>query len=181
MLHKEENQARDRQWYQENKERIAERRNSLEGQEHARQSEKRWRTNNPEKRKLSAQKYRKNHPDFFKDYLNADPLHRLAHNLRTRLTYALKQKSFDKTARLDEYLGCTVLELKEYLEKKFQSGMNWSNYGNKKGDWEIDHIIPLSLATTPEEMYRLCHYLNLQPLWRHNNRQKHNKDTRSRE
>lgn len=39
--------------------------------------------------------------------------------------------------------------------------MTWDNYGK----WHIDHIVPLVSAKTEEEMYKLCHYTNLQPLW----------------
>ena len=45
----------------------------------------------------------------------------------------------------------------------FTPEMNWSNYG--KFGWHIDHIIPLDSANTEDEMYKLCHYTNLQPLW----------------
>ena len=51
--------------------------------------------------------------------------------------------------------------------------MSWethSLYG-----WHIDHIIPLSSAKTEEEIYQLCHYTNLQPLWAEDNLKKGDK------
>ena len=39
--------------------------------------------------------------------------------------------------------------------------MNWEN----RGLWHIDHIIPLATAKTEDEIIRLNHYTNLQPLW----------------
>jgi hypothetical protein len=41
--------------------------------------------------------------------------------------------------------------------------------------WHIDHITPLSLATTEEELYKLNHYINLQPLWASENQSKGSK------
>ena len=46
--------------------------------------------------------------------------------------------------------------------------MNWDNYGLYNGEpnygWDIDHIIPLSSANTENDLIRLNHYSNLQPL-----------------
>ena len=39
--------------------------------------------------------------------------------------------------------------------------MTWDKMGV---EIHIDHIIPLSSAKTEEELYKLCHYTNLQPL-----------------
>ncbi|MDN3721503.1 HNH endonuclease signature motif containing protein [Roseibium salinum] len=43
--------------------------------------------------------------------------------------------------------------------------MTWAKYGQ----WEVDHIVPLSRARTLAEAIRLCHYTNLQPLWKREN------------
>ena len=55
--------------------------------------------------------------------------------------------------------------------------MSWSNYGNWNGypkelnaAWDIDHIIPISTAETEEEIIKLSHYTNLQPLCSYTNR-----------
>jgi hypothetical protein len=46
--------------------------------------------------------------------------------------------------------------------------MTWDNKGLYNGElnygWDIDHIIPTSIANTEEELIKLCHYTNLQPL-----------------
>ena len=55
--------------------------------------------------------------------------------------------------------------------------MTWNNYG----EWELDHIIPISSATTEEEVYKLNHYTNFQPLWMSENRKKGNKILENRE
>jgi hypothetical protein len=52
--------------------------------------------------------------------------------------------------------------------------MNWENYGKYNGElnygWDIDHIIPISFAKTEEDVLRLNHYSNLQPLCSYINR-----------
>ena len=62
-----------------------------------------------------------------------------------------------------EIIGCSKEFLKEHLEKQFTDGMTWENYGFY--GWHIDHIIPLSSGKNEDEIYKLCHYTNLQPLW----------------
>jgi hypothetical protein len=69
-------------------------------------------------------------------------------------------------------LGCSIPELKTYLESKFQEGMSWENWGIY--GWHIDHIIPLDAfnLTNREEFLKACHYTNLQPLWAEENLKK---------
>ena len=70
-------------------------------------------------------------------------------------------------------IGCSPQFLKEHLEKQFKDGMNWENYGLY--GWHIDHIIPLSSAQNEDDIYKLCHYTNLQPLWAKDNLSKGNR------
>ena len=98
---------------------------------------------------------------------------RLGQNLRVRLVMAIRRGSKAGSAVKD--LGCSVAELKEYLELKFQSGMTWDNYGT---EWHIDHVRPLAnydLADR-EVLKQLVHYTNLQPLWAADNIKKSNKE-----
>lgn len=94
---------------------------------------------------------------------------RLAHNLRRRLHHALKQNSKCGSAVRD--LGCTILELREYLEGQFTSGMSWDSYGCGRNKWNIDHIITLASVdlTKREELLKVCHFSNLRPLWQPDN------------
>lgn len=98
---------------------------------------------------------------------------RLRHSLRSRLNQAIRGNHRTGSAVRD--LGCTIAELKIYLESKFLPGMSWSNWS--KTGWHIDHIKPLSLfdLSDPEQLKAACHYTNLQPLWAHDNLAKNNK------
>lgn len=90
---------------------------------------------------------------------------RLSSNLRNRLNQALRRGSKSGSAVKD--LGCSIQQLKFYLEGKFRDGMSWNNYGK----WHIDHVIPLAFfdMTDREQFLKACHYTNLQPLWKQEN------------
>ena len=62
-------------------------------------------------------------------------------------------------------MGCTISELKSYLESKFQPEMTWDNWA--LDGWHIDHIKPLVSfdLTDRNQLLESCHYTNLQPLW----------------
>lgn len=78
-------------------------------------------------------------------------------------------KKFDKNT--ESIVGISYEEFKSYINSKFLDGMTWEN----RGDWHIDHIIPISSANSEEEMIKLSHYTNLQPLWAEENISKGNK------
>ena len=52
--------------------------------------------------------------------------------------------------------------------------MSWDNYGKYNGElnhgWDIDHIVPSSSALTEDELVKLNHFSNLQPLCSKTNR-----------
>jgi hypothetical protein len=138
--------------------------------------------------------YRQNNKDYFKQYnknyyennlekiikykveynkekRHSNPLYNLTCNIRGRISTFLKLKNISKNNKTFGIVGCTPELLKEHLEQKFKDNMSWENYG----EWHIDHIIPLSSAKTDDEVYKLCHYTNLQPLWAKDNLRKSNK------
>jgi hypothetical protein len=103
-----------------------------------------------------------------------DLLYKLKFNFRNRVKLFLKSKNFDiKSNNTFNIVGCTPEELRKHIENQFTEGMNWGNF--KHDGWHIDHIIPLSNAKNEDEVYKLCHYTNLQPLWADENYKKSNK------
>jgi hypothetical protein len=93
--------------------------------------------------------------------MKEDILFRLSHNLSRRIREAFK--FLGKTNRAIDILGCSVEEAKSHVESLFQPGMTWDNYGYFT--WHIDHVIPISSGKTADELKKLCHFSNLQPLW----------------
>ena len=97
-----------------------------------------------------------------------DIIYRLSINIRTSIRESLKSNGYRKCNKTEQILGITIIEFKIYLESKFEDWMNWDNRGLYNGElnygWDIDHIIPLASVETEEDILRLNHYTNLQPL-----------------
>lgn len=162
---------------------------------------KRWRIHNPEKykqrnRRNSKRRTLKN-PQYMHDYYQShknlwkissikrkakrnqyqiqrrktDVNFQISCNLRSRMNRALRNNQ--KSGHLLEILGCSIPELKTYLENQFLKGMTWKNYGQ----WHIDHKIPCSIfdMSNPIEQKQCFHYTNLQPLWAEENFKKSDK------
>lgn len=110
-----------------------------------------------------------------------DPLYHLRCSVRGLIRNSVLRRGFKKNSKTEQILGCTLIEFKLYLEKQFLPWMNWNNYGKCNGQlefgWDIDHIIPVSTATTEDEIIKLNHYTNLRPLDSHVNRHVINKLT----
>lgn len=126
------------------------------------------RRNRLDKLRKQARYYRENrearlkyHAEYGKRRRKSDPLYALSYVVRRRITLALSNHGYKKSSRTHEMLGCDYASLMEHLESQFTDGMTWEN----RGEWHIDHIIPLASASTEEELLALCHYTNLQPLW----------------
>ena len=104
----------------------------------------------------------------YTERLKEDFVFRLKHNLKVVLKRKIKDLGLEKKDKMIDILDCTYSEFKLYLEDKFEDWMNWENYGKYNGElnygWDIDHVIPLSLAKTEEDVIKLSHYTNLQPL-----------------
>ena len=112
--------------------------------------------------KNSTSEYKKYHRQWMVKY-REDPQQRFLSNLRSRLSIAVKKGK--KAASTIELTGCTIAELRDYLQSQFLPGMTWENYG--KHGWHVDHIRPCaSFDLIDEKQQRECfHYANLQPLW----------------
>ena len=100
---------------------------------------------------------------YYKNRLKTDIQYKLRHNLRARLKLAINNNQKIGSAVKD--LGCTISELKSYLESKFSSGMTCDNWA--LDGWHIDHIKPLNRfdLTDRNQLLEACNYTNLQPLW----------------
>jgi hypothetical protein len=133
--------------------------------------DKTWRESNKDKRKSQNKAWHESNKDkvniYYKNRRKTDIQFKLQSNLRSRLHSALKDNRKVGSAVKD--LGCTIEQLKQYLESKFQPEMTWDNWA--LDGWHIDHIKPLASfdLTDRQQLLEACHYTNLQPLWAKDN------------
>lgn len=106
-----------------------------------------------------------------KERIANDALYSFKVGVRKFISHSFKRRKESKAMHTEKVLGCTFDEFFSHICSLFKDGMTVENYGQ----WQIDHIIPLSTAKTKEDVIKLCHYTNLQPLWASENRAKSNK------
>jgi hypothetical protein len=123
--------------------------------DHVKEKMRLWRIANPDKMAKQQREYSSNRK-------KTDPAFKLRCQLRSRICKVIKRGQKSGSAIKD--LGCSVDELKIWIESKFQPGMTWGNWG--QSGWHIDHITSLANfdLTNREQFLSACHYTNLQPL-----------------
>jgi hypothetical protein len=142
-----------------------------------------WQKENFEHRKEYLKEYRKNNLEKIKETKrnyektrkSNDPIYKLIGNFRTAIYTVLKENNLTKNNHYFEILGYTQMELVNHLEKLFNNGMTWENYG----EWHVDHKLPITsfnFKDINDEEFKKCWSLvNLQPMWGYENISKSNK------
>ena len=100
-----------------------------------------------------------------KERYKSDELYSLKTRVRSYLNMTLRKKNYLKNKSTLEYLCCDWETFKKHIESQFVEGMNWHN----RDKWQLDHIIPTSSAIDKQELLKLFHYKNLQPMWEDEN------------
>jgi hypothetical protein len=152
----------NKSYYIDNKEKV-----NLSNKSWYESNKDRHRENNKNWVEKNIEKVRSYHNDRIKSQRKTDPIKKLIFNVRSRIYSVIK----NKTKKTFSIVGCSPEFLKVHLERQFTEGMSWEN----QGKWHIDHKTPLSSAKNEEEIYKLCHYTNLQPLWAEDNLKKRDK------
>lgn len=168
--HKEELKQKQKLWRQNNKEKLKLYFN--DNKELLRKKALEYYYNNRDEYKEKAKLYRESHKKErnkkAREKRKADPLYKFACDLKRMLHKAFKLNGYQKNKRTKEILGCSIDELRNYIESKFEPWMNWENHGvytgKKNETWHLDHIIPMASAKTIEDVIKLNHYTNFQPL-----------------
>ena len=161
-----------------------------ENPEKANESSAKWRAENPD----YAVAWRAENPDYHDDWRAANPRHHAEwraanpekvkkerskpkNKLRNAVRTAFKRIGQNKPTDTLNLLGCTWEEAKAHFERLFLEGMTWENHGRGEGKWQIDHIRPVASfkGASEEELKRMNHISNLQPLWTADNLSKSDK------
>lgn len=180
-LDKEKKRIRDKKYYEKHKKECNQRSKEyrLKNKEKLKQYFIEYKNLNREKINKRNRSYKKSHQQYYNNRRKTDLNFKLAGNIRARLNKILRNNIKIGSGIKD--LGCTVSELKNYLESLFQPGMTWENYGHGKGKWNIDHIRPLISfnLSNRDEFLEANNYKNLQPMWHQDNIRKNNKWVKS--
>ncbi len=135
--------------------------------------DKNYQEKNAQKIKDYKYKYRLLNPDKINAYFRAyqkqrsatDPVFAMGLRLRSRISMVFKVNGYKKRSATQKMLGCSFTKFKDHIEKQFTDGMTWDN----RSEWHLDHIIPLSCATTIQGLEKLSHYKHIRPLWAKDN------------
>ena len=156
---------------------------SIKHKDKIRNYKKQYWLNNKNKTIIKNKQYRLTHKQelreqkriYEKQKRNGDPNYKISCNCRNRIRLAIRNNW--KANRTSALIGCSVPELKLHIEKQWQIGMNWKNWGYGNDKWHIDHIIPCAFfdMSDPVEQYMCFNYSNLQPLWQQDNIKKSDK------
>jgi len=152
--------AKSKRWNEQNAERYAARQKAYAISGKSATATRRWKAKNRE------------HVNAYRRSLaETDSGFRLRINLSNRINQAVRYAWGAKSARTLSLIGCTIEELRTRLERQFQPGMTWDNYGYGSDKWHIDHIRPCAAfdLTNPTQQQECFHYMNLQPLWQPDN------------
>lgn len=126
---------------------------------------KNWYEENKEKKSEYDKKWRESRKEFHNEqWINkyyTCPLFRLTDTIRSLISQSFRKNGYRKTSKTAQILGCSFEELKEHIENQFLQGMSWEN----RGEWHIDHIVPVCSAKNEDQLIAINHYTNLRPLW----------------
>ena len=193
-----------RQWYDENIEKVKEQtkerylkdkdvilaKNKIwreENKEQFNESIKKWHQNNKEYVQLKTLEYRLKNKDKINENARNrkinDPIHALKCAIRTSISISFSRScegKYKKSAFTEEILGCTIDFFINHIRSQYLMWMDDKNYGRCKDNeynctWNFDHIIPLEVAKTEEDIIMLNHWSNIQPLCSKQNAEKNDR------
>lgn len=105
-----------------------------------------------------------------KERIASDNLLTFKERIRLLVKGGFYRLKHNKRLNTIDILGADWETVREHIVSQFKDGMTWEAF--VAGEIHIDHIKPLATATCAEDIVKLNHYTNLQPLWALDNLQK---------
>lgn len=166
LLNKDKKKEYQKKYDVANKDKIKERKRkyNLKNNDKVRKHQKEYYLKNKDKIRKHQKEYKNNRE-------KTDPIFKFKRNLRNLIRNSITRYGFTKKSKTFKIVGCSFEEAILHFQNRFTDGMTLANHG----EWHIDHIIPLSTASTEEEVIKLNHISNLQPLWADDNLSKSDK------
>lgn len=177
---------RNRKWEDEHpnyrKEYYKKVKDSPEYKKKASEQGRNWRVNNKEKVNQRNKNWRTKNPDKIResrkkayDKIKSNPILSLHQKIRGVIKGSFKrgEVKFIKKRKSEDILGCSFDFFREYILSQCPTGITLDNFG--PFGYHLDHKIPISTAKTVEDIIKLNHYTNFQPLWWSDNLSKSNK------
>lgn len=162
----EQSKITDRQWREENREVINERRRQKRNE-----NKEYYLTKEREYQKLNRIKIRESRREYYRLYASRRRKNDTEYKLLTRMRdfnrRCVEAIKGVKNWRTKDVLGYTPYQLRIHIEGLWWEGMNWENYG----EWHIDHVKSInSFIKEGVDDIRVINALtNLQPLWAFDN------------
>jgi hypothetical protein len=149
--HRDKLIVRSQQWYLSNidEKKEYDKEYSLKNKENKQEYDKAYRFRNKVAINIRLAKYRK-------ERRKNDPLYKIRKNISFGIWSAIKKHGGIKNNKsVLDFLPYSIEDLKQHLEKQFESWMTWDNYGSydmktwidtdvSTWTWQLDHIIPQS-------------------------------------
>jgi hypothetical protein len=125
-----------------------------------------------DKHKVRTKTWRTQNKDKYNNYFK-ERYKKLPHIYAWRglLSSVFRRMGTTKEKTTIDVLGYSAEDLKIHIESLFLDNMSWDNWG----EWQIDHIKPISLFNKDDDPKIINSLSNLQPLWAKDNRMKSNK------
>lgn len=178
---KERARATIKEWEAKNPDKVRESKLKWkeDNQEAIKEYDKAYRLANKDRRREYDKQWKQNNTDRVREkgriaaaIRRSTPKGKLSSNISREIRSSIKSR--EKANRhWEELVGYTVDQLKMHLERLFEPGMTWENYGTV---WHIDHKTPIAVFNfeKPEDIdFRICWSLkNLQPMESKRNKSK---------
>ena len=166
----------DNKFYKDNLQRIKlnQKKYHIKNKEEICERVKKWAENNQEKVSLYRKNYMKENAEklyaHYRIRRETDPIFNLSCKIRSLISVTIRNQGYKKNTKTYNILKCEFNFFMQWI-----NGIASNGYKYGIGDLHLDHVVPISLAETENELLLLSHYSNYQLLTADKNLEKSNR------